>query len=73
MSSISISLKLNKMSVTISNNHLIHLRVASWGDEVKESMHTVVSEAGVTLDTRLLREDIVILPLKVTDDFLEPV
>lgn len=73
MSSMSISLRLNRMSVIISNNRFRHLRVASWGDEVKEGVYAVVPEAGVTLDTRLLREDIVILPLEVTDNFLKPV
>ena len=34
-------------------------------------MHSVVAEARVTLDARLLGEDIVILALEVTYDFLE--
>jgi hypothetical protein len=41
------------------------------GDKVKESVNAVIAEARVTLDTALLREDVVVLPLKVSDDFLE--
>jgi hypothetical protein len=40
-------------------------------DKVEQSVYAVVAEAGITLDTALLGEDIVVLPLEVTDDFLE--
>lgn len=38
------------------------------GDEVKHGVDTVVSEARVTLDTRLLGQDVVILSLKVANN-----
>ena len=41
-------------------------------EEVKKRMDPVVPEARVTLDTRLLCQNIVVLPLKVTNDLLEP-
>ncbi len=40
-------------------------------DEVEKCVNTVVAEAGVTLDTRLLGEDIVVLALKVANNLLE--
>lgn len=45
--------------------------MASWRDEIKKSMDTVVPETRVTLDPRLLGENIVVLTLKVTNYFLE--
>lgn len=47
--------------------------MASGGDEVEHGMDSVVSEAGVTLDTRLLGENVVVLSLEVTDDLGEAV
>ena len=41
------------------------------GDEVQEDMNPVVPEARVTLNARLFGQDIVILSLKVSDNFLE--
>ena len=32
-------------------------------------MDTVVTESGVTLDSRFFREDVVVLAFEVTDDF----
>lgn len=40
-------------------------------DEVEHGVNTVVPEARVTLDTRLLCQNVVILPLKEADDFRE--
>lgn len=40
-------------------------------DEVEKGMDAVVLETRVTLDTRLLCEDIVVLPFEVAHDFLE--
>jgi len=37
--------------------------MAGRGDKIKESMDTVVAESGVTLDTRLLGENIIVLTL----------
>jgi hypothetical protein len=42
--------------------------MASGGDEVEHSMDSVVPEARVTLDTGLLGENVVVLPLEVADD-----
>jgi hypothetical protein len=46
-----------------------HSRMASRGDEVEECMHSVVAEAGVTFDTRLFSENIIVLPLNVAGYF----
>ena len=59
---------------SLSSSHNLtceYVRVSSRWDEVKKSMNPVVAEAGVTLDTRLLRENIIILALEVPNDFLE--
>jgi hypothetical protein len=40
-------------------------------DEVEHSVHTVVSEAGVTLDTRLLSKNVIVLPLEVANNLGE--
>jgi hypothetical protein len=40
-------------------------------DKVKEGMDSVIPEARVTLDTGLFSENIVVLPLKVANNFLE--
>lgn len=47
--------------------------MASGRDEVQQRMNTVIPEAGVALDTALLRQNIVVLTLEVPDDLLEPV
>jgi len=47
--------------------------MASWGDEVEESMDTVVPESGVTLDTGLFGKNIIILTFKVAHDFTETI
>lgn len=49
----------------------MYLRVSSGGDKVEEGVNTVVTEAGVTLDTRLLCEDVIVLAFKVANDLLE--
>lgn len=45
--------------------------MTSGSDKVKHSMDSVVSEAGVTLDTRLLGKNIIILSLEVANDLGE--
>jgi hypothetical protein len=40
-------------------------------DEVQQNMYTVVAEARVTLDTRLLCKNAIVLALKISDDLLE--
>jgi hypothetical protein len=42
--------------------------MAGRGDEVEHGVHTIVSEAGVTLDTRFLSKNVVVLPLKIAND-----
>jgi hypothetical protein len=37
-------------------------------DEVQENVHAVVAESGVTLNTRFLCENVVVLSLEVADD-----
>ena len=46
--------------------------MTSWGDKVEESVDPVVAEAGVTLDTRLFSENVIVLSLNVTGDFTKP-
>lgn len=50
-----------------------NLPVTGWGDEVEHGMDAVVPETGVTLDTGLLRQDIVILPLEKANNLREAV
>jgi hypothetical protein len=40
-------------------------------DEVEKGMDAVIPESRVTFDTRFLSQDIIILALEVSDDFLE--
>ena len=47
--------------------------VAGGCDEIKEHVDTVVSEAGVTLNSRLLRKNIIILALEVAYDLAEAI
>jgi hypothetical protein len=49
------------------------LPMASWCDEVQQNVYTVISEARITLDPRLLSKDIIVLPLKVADNFREAI
>ena len=45
--------------------------MAGRGDKVEKGVDTVVSEARITLDTRLFRQDIIVLALEVSDNFGE--
>lgn len=47
--------------------------MSSGSDEVEHGVDTVVPEARVTLDTRLLGEKIIILPLEITDNLGETI
>lgn len=49
------------------------LRMACRRDEVEQSMHPVVAETRVTLDTRLLGQDVIVLAFEVAHDLLESV
>jgi hypothetical protein len=42
--------------------------MACRGDKVKKSMDTIVAEAGVTLDTGLLCENIIVLAFEIAND-----
>ena len=48
-------------------------RVTSGWDEIEKDMNTVVPEPRITLDTGLLGENIIVLTLEVSDDFLEAI
>ncbi len=50
---------------------LLHIPVAGWGDKVKKCVDAVVSEARVTLDPRLFRQNIIILSFQIAEDLLE--
>jgi hypothetical protein len=45
--------------------------MTSGSNKVEQSMYTVVAEAGVTLDTRLLCENVVVLPLEIANNLTE--
>ena len=45
--------------------------MTSGSDEIEKDVNSIISEAGITLDTRLLRKDIIILPLEVADNLGE--
>lgn len=47
--------------------------MARWRDEVQQNVYAVISEARITLDPRLLGKDVIVLPLKVADNFREAV
>ena len=48
-----------------------NIRVTSGRDKIEEGMDTVVPEARVTLDTRLLSENVVVLTLEMANNLLE--
>lgn len=52
-------------------NSSFYLPMAGRGDEIEHGMNPVVPEAGVTLDTRLLRQNIIILSLEIPHDLRE--
>ena len=53
------------------NKTLQHSRVTGGRDEVEEGVHPVVAEARVTLDTGLLRKNVIVLAFQVSYDLLE--
>lgn len=72
ISSMSISLRLSsryKFNGLVQN--CCYVRMSCRRDEVEQSVNSVVTEAGITLDTRLFGQDIIVLTLEVPDDFLE--
>ena len=49
----------------------VNIRVTGRGDEVQQSVNSVVPEARVTLDTRLLSKNVVVLTLEMANNLLE--
>ena len=47
--------------------------MACGGDKVQKSVYSVVPEARITLDTRLFCQDVIVLTLKMSNDFLKAV
>jgi len=47
--------------------------MSCWWNEVQKSVNTIVPKTWIALDTRLFRQDIVILALKMTNNLLETV
>lgn len=45
--------------------------MTGWCNEVEERVYTIVTEPRVTLDTRFLREDIIVLSLEVANNLAE--
>jgi hypothetical protein len=45
--------------------------MASWSDEIKQSMNTVVAESGVTFDAGLFSQNVVVLSFEVADNLTE--
>ena len=51
----------------------MNARVAGWGNEVEQAVNTIVPEPGVTLDTRLFGQNVIILAFEVTHNLLETI
>ena len=49
----------------------MNARVTGWGDEVEQAVNTVIPKPGVTLDARLLGQNVIILAFEMTHDLLE--
>lgn len=45
--------------------------MAGWGNEIEKRMDTIIPEAGITLNARFFRKNIIILAFQVTNNFLE--
>lgn len=43
--------------------------MAGRSNEVQKSVNTIIAEPGVTLDTRLFRKNIIVLALKIANNF----
>lgn len=64
MSSMSISRSLNDdVGINDIETRGARLRMSSRRDKVEQCMHTVVSEARISLNPRLLSKDVVVLTL----------
>jgi hypothetical protein len=58
------------VSIQMNKNHE---RMASWRDEVEESVHSVVPEARVTFDSGFFGKNIIILAFEIANNFLESI
>jgi len=47
--------------------------MASWSDEVKQGVNTVVTESRITLDTGFFCKNVVVLPFEVADNLSKTV
>ena len=47
--------------------------MASGGDKVEQGVNTVVTEAGITLNPGLLRQNIIILSFQISENLLKAV
>ena len=45
--------------------------MAGWGNEIEKRVDTIIPEAGITLNARFFRKNIIILAFQVTNNFLE--
>ena len=53
--------------------NVLSLPVSSWSNEVKERMNTVVTEAAVTLNPGLFRQNVIVLLLKIPKNLLKAI
>ena len=77
--------RINSMSISLNLIHqfrrdvkqneanIQHVRVSGGRNEVQKGMDPVIPETRITDDAGLLCEDIIILTLEVTNDFLETI
>jgi hypothetical protein len=45
--------------------------MAGRSDKIEQCVDTIIAETGVTLDTRLLRKNIIVLSFEITDNLSE--
>jgi len=45
--------------------------MTGWGNEIEKRVDTIIPKAGITLNARFFRKNIVILAFEVADNFLE--
>lgn len=55
------------------NMRNLNIRVSRGWDEVQQCVHPVIPESRITLDTRLFRQDVVVLALEISNYLLEPI
>jgi hypothetical protein len=47
--------------------------MASWSDEIKQSVNTVVAESGIAFDAGFFSQNVVVLSFEVADNLTEAV